>query len=119
MLTVTKRFQFEFTHKLPNYKGKHNQTHQHYAVCFVTMGGFRDNGSGMIIDDQKFASDIGTIIQELDSQHLNDIIDNPTIENITLHIVNKIKDKDIYYKGNLQRVRVYETDDYYAQWGKC
>ncbi len=119
MLTVTKRFLFEYAHRLPNYQGDCCNVHGHRGVCLVTVGGFKENATGMIVDFKKLKNDIGPIIQELDHAFLNDFIENPTAENITMHIVNKIKDTDIFYKGNLQRVRVYETEDCYAEWRRC
>jgi len=108
-MRLSKTFTFEAAHKLPNYKGKCQRLHGHtYKVELVVEG--ERNESGMVLDF-KVLSEIAKLIREtLDHSYLNDIIPNPTAENIAEWIYIFLSDQmtscDTVFP---YEVRVWET----------
>jgi len=118
MLTITKRFEFCYGHRLPYYDGKCSNQHGHNAILEIEVDGpVISEGSkiGMIVDfgDLKKIVEEGTI-KELDHQYLNDFFDNPTAENIVMWIRDLLKDS----LPGLCRIRFYETPGSWCEWKK-
>ena len=117
-LTVTKRFEFCYGHRLPYHDGKCQNQHGHNAVLEIEMEGHViDEGpkAGMIIDFgdlKKIVQEL--VIKEIDHQWLNDFFDNPTAENIVAWIYALLKDR----LPGLRRIRFYETPDSWCEWTK-
>lgn len=117
--TVTKRFEFDYAHYLPDYPGKCQNLHGHRGTCEITV-------SGPPIDNQKpiypgMVMDFGDlkeivereVIRFLDHRCLNENteMENPTAENTAKWIWNKLFP---FFRDRLVRVRVYETPDSYS-----
>ena len=120
MLSVTKRFEFHYAHRLPNYDGKCVNLHGHLGILDVEVvqaGGIPvPSYEGMVID----FGDLKSIVQEnvidkLDHSYLNDFIEIPTAENITRWIVQQLLP---FLEAGLVRIRVYETPTSWAEWKK-
>jgi 6-pyruvoyltetrahydropterin/6-carboxytetrahydropterin synthase len=84
---VRRRFDFEAAHHLPNHPGKCRELHGHSFRLLVTVDGPVDRQSGMVID---FA-DLKRVVREhvidrLDHRCANDLIENPTAENLAVWI---------------------------------
>jgi 6-pyruvoyltetrahydropterin/6-carboxytetrahydropterin synthase len=80
---IRKKFSFEASHNLPKHKGKCKNLHGHSQTLSVELAGIVDPESGMIIDFYDFKQIVNElIIDKLDHSHLNNIIPNPTAENI-------------------------------------
>ncbi len=116
MLTVTKRFEFDYAHKLPNYDGNCANLHGHRGVIEVTVRGCPLNykKTGMVIDFKDLKRIIKPLIEQLDHQYLNNLIENPTAENILLWFLEETKKTELGY--HISRIRVYETPD---SWVEC
>lgn len=122
MLSVTKRFEFEAAHRLPEYDGKCSRVHGHRFQLEVEISGQVINEGpkrGMILD----FGDLKRIVQErvvekLDHQYLNDLNDLfdfvPTAENLVMWIVEELR----YVLLSLSRVRLWETSTSYCEWVK-
>ena len=119
MLTVTKRFTFDYAHELPDYNGKCRNLHGHTGILEVevTKQGkvlSLESYSGMVID----FSVLKQIVEEevigiLDHSYLNDVLwDVPTAENIARWVWDRLERR---FGEGLVRVRVYETPDSYAE----
>jgi len=118
-LSVTKKFKFDAAHKLPNYKGKCKNLHGHGFYGEVEFFGPVNEKTGMVIDFSEIKSHIAYyIIQYLDHSYLNDILENPTAENLVLWIVLKLRGINWGKNVELTRIRLYETEDSYAEWRK-
>lgn len=118
MVTVTKNFEFEAAHKLPNYEGDCKNLHGHTFKMEVEIGADNNFDSigkdGMLIDYKNLKSIVqDLIIKKLDHKYLNDILPNPTSEMLLQLIVNTLSE---FWKDNLQRVRLYETTNSYCEW---
>jgi len=101
---------FDAAHYLPNYEGKCANLHGHRWTVKVILVGFSNPDTGMLMDFTK----IKEIIDKLDHKLLNDIIKNPTAENIAEWIYNRFPRK-IVIKVELwetpnSKVTYYETD---------
>lgn len=122
MLTVTRRFEISYSHRLPGYQGQCANLHGHNAhieVSFSHLGIQTGAYPGMIIDFKDINSKVGKILDEFDHAHLNDMEYfkdiNPTAENMTLTIANLIM-KDESIKAQLVSVKITETSDSWAMW---
>ncbi len=116
MISVTKIFNFEAAHHLPNHEGKCKNIHGHNYKLEVTFSGDRKiegNSKGMIIDfsDLKKIVD-SVIIDRVDHKNLNDIFANPTAENMVFAFVDWIRN------SQLSKLKLWETDDSFAEWSK-
>ena len=88
-IILTKNFSFDSAHRLENHKGKCKNLHGHTYLLEVSVSGKINNKTGMIIDFGILKEVVNNlIIDKLDHQYLNDIIDNPTAENIIQWIWN-------------------------------
>ncbi len=76
-------FTFAAAHRLPRYQGPCQRLHGHNYRMYVAVEGEVDPGSGMVADFGR----VKQVVQELvlarvDHRDLNDILENPTAENI-------------------------------------
>jgi 6-pyruvoyltetrahydropterin/6-carboxytetrahydropterin synthase len=97
MLTVTKEFHFEYGHSLPNYDGPCCRLHGHSGKLFVEVAGGIETKTenkypGMVIDFSTLKRIVEEeVISKLDHMYLNDLMEFPTAENITLWIVEQLQ----------------------------
>jgi 6-pyruvoyltetrahydropterin/6-carboxytetrahydropterin synthase len=96
---------FHAAHHLENYEGKCARLHGHTWKVSVWVKGDeeRKNQTGLLWD----FGNVRKIIDTLDHQLLNEVLpNNPTVENITRYIYDKLKED----AAELQfKVRVYEN----------
>jgi 6-pyruvoyltetrahydropterin/6-carboxytetrahydropterin synthase len=111
-LTVSKTFRFEAAHKLIGYDGDCANLHGHSYVLEIQVKGEVDE-QGFVMDFKQLKHFVQTkVIDLLDHVYLNDIIKNPTAENIVIWIVRKLQ-QDL----TICKVRLWETVDSYCEWG--
>lgn len=93
-MQIRKQFAFEAAHVLPHHDGKCSRLHGHSYRLDVTLEGpIQATGpaTGMIVDFDVLSRAVrDTVIDALDHRHLNDIIENPTSENIIVWIWAKL-----------------------------
>lgn len=123
MLTVTRIFSFGAAHQLPNHLGKCNNLHGHEWKVYVEVaninGLFSEGPStGMLIDFKELDTMISDRIinRYFDHHCINDIIKNPTAENITLFLVDKINEIFTDSLVILVSLKVYETENSFVTW---
>ncbi len=110
-MQLTCTFHFAASHFLTKYHGKCENLHGHnYKILITIEGTVKEDG--MVIDF-KIIKDIVNkkVIDKLDHNHLNDIIDNPSAENLAVWIWDKIKE-DL----PLKKITIYETEDYACEY---
>ena len=123
MLTVTKRFRFCYSHTLPGHKGKCCNLHGHNCLLEISIediiGYPKAAYPGMVMDFGDLKKAVNPLIEKLDHQHLNDVLPEvflpATAENLCLfflHELNKVQD----LHGRICKIKVWETDDSYAEW---
>ena len=101
-------FYFAAAHRLPRYEGPCFRMHGHNYKFFVALEGDVDPKTGMIAD----FGVVKQLVQEhvlarVDHRTLNDVLDNPTAENIARWIWEVLEPK----LTGLCEVRLYEIPD--------
>ena len=119
-MIVSKSIRINAAHFLPDYEGKCKNLHGHSWKIEVGVSG-RVANDGMVLDFSNLKSWMKRNIEEpLDHHCLNDIIYNPTAENITKWIVERWmsqEDTEELFVGlGLAFVKVWETEDSCAEW---
>jgi len=101
-------FTFAAAHRLPRYDGPCRRLHGHNYRFFVALEGEVDPKSGMIFD----FGDLKKVVQEhvlarVDHRDLNDVLDNPTAENVARWIWEVLEP----HLSGLCEVRLHEIPD--------
>lgn len=122
MLTVTKIFEFEACHRLPNYEGACHNLHGHSYKLEVTVGGniIRDANNpkcGMILDFKDLKKIVKEVaIDKYDHSNLNDFFPNPTAEIMVEQIANDILSRlGPILNCYLVSCKLWETSTSYAE----
>jgi 6-pyruvoyltetrahydropterin/6-carboxytetrahydropterin synthase len=117
MLTVTKIFEFEAAHHLPDYDGACRNIHGHSYKLEVEVEGPPANElspSGMVYDFANLKSIVkNRILDFFDHSDLNGYVTYPTAEKLVTYIGENLVS---VFKSNLVRVRLWETSNSYAEW---
>jgi 6-pyruvoyltetrahydropterin/6-carboxytetrahydropterin synthase len=103
---VRRRFEFEAAHVLPKHPGKCRNLHGHSYGLVVSVERPVDADSGMAIDFAELKRIVNSeVIERLDHIYINDVIDNPTAENMALWIWNRLSGK----LPGLTEIELHET----------
>jgi len=120
--TATIREYFDAAHRLPDYDGLCANLHGHrweVEVEVQQLGGAA-NVKSMIIDFKELKQILNEeVLTLIDHSYLNDLIHDPTAENITGWIVRQLQKRmaDIPNRTfALSRVRLYESPTTYVEW---
>jgi 6-pyruvoyltetrahydropterin/6-carboxytetrahydropterin synthase len=101
-------FYFAAAHRLPRYDGPCFRQHGHNYKFFVSLEGEVDPKTGMIIDFGLVKQAVQEeILARADHRDLNDILENPTAENIARWIWESLERR----LPGLCEVRLYEIPD--------
>lgn len=136
-MKIAKEFRWEMGHRLQCHKGKCYNLHGHsYKILVEFKGGVEENG--MVMDYFDVKEVVGPIVEELDhsvvickddldlleaisklnSDHV--IIDyESTAENLCHYFLNKIKKADLPSNITDVMVKIYETENTYAEESIC
>lgn len=104
-------FNLAAAHRLIDYHGECENFHGHNYKIIVQIEGLVQK-NGLVLDFKE----IKKIYQEkvhavLDHQNLNDFIPNPSAENLAIWLWKKMQ-ADL----PLQRITIYETDNYFCKY---
>ena len=115
-MIVAKSIEFDAAHFLPNYPGKCVNMHGHRFLIELGVSGQVDEVTGMVIDFTVLKMFLVQIKENLDHHLLNDVIPNPTAENICRYVKYKYYEQDWGFGDvKLDFIRVWETEDSYAE----
>ncbi len=104
---VSRDFKFDAAHYLPSYKGKCERLHGHTYKLRVTLEGEPDE-EGMIVDFGDIKRVVKEkVLSELDHADLNEVLENPSAENIAVWIWQRL---DSAFDAKLYEVKVWETE---------
>lgn len=108
-MIISKEFDFSAAHRLVNYKGKCENLHGHNYKLIVKV--FGDPGEdGMVIDFAELKDIVkAEAVNALDHVYINDIIKQPTAENISVWIWNRLESKVERPNCKLFEVEVWES----------
>ena len=108
-MEIYKDFSFDSAHFLPHVPDGHKckNMHGHTYKLRVFVKGVPHPHLGWVMDFKELKDIVNPIIDTLDHKLINDIegLQNPTAENITIWIWNKIKP----LLSNLSKIELYET----------
>jgi len=105
-MRVRMDFPFSSSHLLPNHPGRCKNLHGHNYVLQVTVGGKTDAHTGMIVDFYDLEKLVGEqVLATLDHRHLNDVMPNPTAEEIIRFCWRRLKP----VLPGLDELTLYET----------
>lgn len=106
-MELTCTFRFAASHFLTKYHGKCENLHGHnYKICVTIEDDVKDDG--MVMDFKIIKETVKEkVIDRLDHTHLNDFLDNPSAENLSIWIWDELKEI-----LPLKQIQVYETEDY-------
>lgn len=111
-IMVSKRTRIDAAHFLPDYDGPCRNCHGHsWLVEIGVKGPIRPDG--MVMDFKDLGTFLKRIESKFDHKLINDIIKNPTAENIIKYIEKESFD---YLQEELEFIRVWETPDSCAEW---
>ena len=111
-MIVFKTFRFEAAHYLPLVPLDHPCARMHghsYTVTVECEGSVREDG--MVIDFAEISNVVRPLVATLDHQMLNEVIDNPTAENIAQWFADQLN-----CVLPLRSIRVQETETSGALW---
>ena len=93
-MQIRKSFTFEAAHVLPHHPGKCARLHGHsYRLDVALDGPLQETGpaTGMVEDFEVVTRVVkAEVIDEVDHRSLNELMDNPTAENIVIWIWNRL-----------------------------
>jgi 6-pyruvoyltetrahydropterin/6-carboxytetrahydropterin synthase len=108
-MLICKQFHFEAAHALPHHQGECSRMHGHSYRLDVSIGGplHKDGPArGMVEDFDALETLINTeIIDAVDHRTLNDVIENPTAEEILLWVWRRLEPK----LPSLEELTLWET----------
>jgi 6-pyruvoyltetrahydropterin/6-carboxytetrahydropterin synthase len=106
---LRKEFSFDAAHKLVQYRGKCENLHGHTYRVSVEISG-KPDGEGMIADFVKVGETVDEeIVSKLDHSYLNDIMPQPSAENIARYIFEKLAPALSGPNYSLNAVQVWES----------
>lgn len=107
-MKVRRTFRFEAAHRLPRHAGRCRGLHGHSYALTVALEGPVEPGSGMVVDfDELEAIVRSQVLERLDHRCLNDLVENPTAENLAVWIWERLRDR----LPRLAEVELAETHD--------
>jgi 6-pyruvoyltetrahydropterin/6-carboxytetrahydropterin synthase len=107
-MILRKKFRFEAAHFIQNHPGKCRNLHGHSYILFLLLEGQPDPETGMIMDFNVLSKIVQErILHQLDHKLLNDLIDPPTAENISVWIWDRLQ-SDL---PSLVQLELFETHE--------
>ena len=108
---VSKKSSFDAAHRLPNYDGKCSNLHGHHWVVEVAAEGNVSRSTGMITDFSRLKEFLELMCSKFDHKLVNDVIANPTAENIAGYIYGEFSLWCVARGLRTAWVKLYETED--------
>ncbi|GMU58486.1 MAG: 6-carboxy-5,6,7,8-tetrahydropterin synthase [Myxococcaceae bacterium] len=108
-MSLSVDFHFSAAHALPFYDGPCKRLHGHNYVLRVTLTGRPQPKDGMIRDFDEVKKTVwDKVLVKLDHYHLNEIIENPTAENLVVWMWERLAP----LVPGLQELKLWETPEY-------
>ena len=113
-MIVSKKVSMEVAHFLPQYDGPCRNLHGHRLVVELGVDG-PVKEDGMVIDFKLLKGWLNDFVVEVFDHHLiNDIMHNPTAENIALWIAEEFYEAEFEVK--LSFIKIWETENSCVEW---
>lgn len=108
---ISRKVNLEVAHRLDWHEGKCHQTHGHRIVVEAAVSSTTLDRNGIVIDFSELKDFMEVIKSELDHSFLNDIIKNPTAENIGLYIYGQFLPWCNSKQLDPEYIKVWETEN--------
>lgn len=109
---ITRIFTFAAAHHLPYHKGLCRFTHGHEWKLEVTVADYKNPHTEMVLDFSDLKKAVNeNIINKLDHNYLNDLMYNPTAENLCEWIWRKLSDVTGY---PIYSIKLWESENSFA-----
>lgn len=119
MFFLSREFTFDAAHRLEKYKGKCERLHGHTYRVRITVVGIPDEES-MVIDFVELKQLVTErVLSLLDHSYLNEIVSQPTAENIARWIWDRLEPVLRTEKRKLYEVTVWETADSFVTYRRA
>lgn len=110
-MILMKKFEFDAAHRLVRYHGKCERLHGHTYGMVVKLEGTPDH-EGMIFDFVELKKLVNThLLCDLDHRYLNDILPDPSAENIVVYAWNVLEPLVRRSNYHLFEIEIWETKD--------
>lgn len=107
-MILKRKFKFEAAHRLPKYKGKCKKIHGHSYRLIVSLKLPVDSETGLSMDFQEIQKIVEVaVIARVDHQNLNEIVSNPTSEQLIAWIWEQLEGK----LSGLYEIELSETEN--------
>ncbi len=120
MYRISIRYHFDAAHFLRSYPGKCSQLHGHRWVAEVVVKGEVLDDLGMLVDFSLIKTQLKQALAEVDHRLINEHAYfqtvNPTAENLARFVFGQLRELPAGVR--VERVRVYETPDAWAEFGE-
>ncbi|MDR1886122.1 MAG: 6-carboxytetrahydropterin synthase QueD [Synergistaceae bacterium] len=117
-MLLVKEFTFDAAHNLVKYHGKCERLHGHTYRMAVTVSG-RPGEEGMVMDFAELGDMVKReVVSKFDHSYLNDIIPQPTAENIARYVFKSLDGHFCGLDCELRSVQVWETKNSSAIFGR-
>lgn len=110
-MIVSKRFSFDAAHHLPKYEGKCHQIHGHHWRVEVACKGEVAEDTGIVVDFNELKKFCNIFEEKFDHTLLNDILPNPTAENICKYIFDEFYMWCVSRGVSFEYLRIWETEN--------
>lgn len=108
-MLLRKEFKFDAAHNLIHYHGKCEALHGHTYRLAVVLDGTPDE-EGMVLDFCELSDVVKErVVSRLDHAYINDIVEQPTAENIAHWVWDQIEEAVARPNCRLSFVEVWET----------
>lgn len=110
-MLLSRDFKFDAAHNLIHYHGKCERLHGHTYRLRVVLEG-RPDDEGMIMDFGELKAIVNEhVISRLDHQYINELIEQPSAENIAVWVWNELEGYLRRENCRLYEVHVWETEN--------
>ena len=111
-MKLSKIFHLDCAHFLPHYKGKCEMMHGHTYKVIVTVEGPVDEKTGLVMDFAEMKEIFMKEVDEkLDHKLLNDVMENPSAENLAVWIWKALENK-----MPLSKITIYENESSFVEY---
>ncbi|MGC9195651.1 MAG: 6-carboxytetrahydropterin synthase QueD [Syntrophobacteraceae bacterium] len=106
---------FAAAHNLREFRGKCENLHGHNWKVEVVLRGKSLQSNGILVDFGEVKAEVRAVLEELDHRYLNELpyftTNNPSSENITRFLFEKLADKLTKGDTRLYSVTAWESED--------
>lgn len=113
-MSLSVEFHFSAAHQLPFYDGPCKRLHGHNYRLQVTLAGKPSPKDGMIRDFDEIKKKVWDVaLEKCDHHNLNDLMENPTAENMVVWLWDRIAP----VVDGLKEIKLWETSEYCVTYG--